>query len=135
MTPRSTSPSSNVAWTTPPSYNNSARFLVNHFLVKKLNNGETQFLESLHIVSGAGSGLLKGIFRTAMLLFTDDNRAPHPNAPATAQELKDLYLANYSARFNKLPKLAYFGKAMKTTRCHGDSFPQHAAVQFRGPSS
>ena len=67
--------------------------LVNHFLVKKLNNGETQFLESLHIVSGAGSGLLKGVFRTAMLLFTDDNRPPHPHAPASAPELKDLYLS------------------------------------------
>ena len=87
--------------------------LVNQYIVKKLNNGDIQFLDQLHIVSGAGSGLLKGIFRTAMLLFTDDNRAPHPNAPASAQELKDLYLANYAARFDKLHKLAYFGKSLE----------------------
>jgi len=87
--------------------------LVNHFLVDKLNNGDIEFLDQLHIVNGAQSGLLKGIFRTAMLLFTDDNRAPHPNAPASAPELKDLYLANYAARFVKLPKLAYYGKAME----------------------
>ena len=90
-----------------------ASLLVNHFLVHQLNNGEIQFLDQLHIVSGAGSGLLKGIFRTAMLLFTTNNRAPHPNAPASAQQLKDLYLANYAERFDKLPKLAYFGKALE----------------------
>ena len=84
--------------------------LVNQYIVKKLNNGETQFLDQLHITSGARSGLLKGIFRTAMLLFTDDNRAPHPNAPATAPELRALHEAT---RFDKLEKLAYFGKALE----------------------
>ena len=69
--------------------------LVNQYIVKKLNNGETQFLDQLHITSGARSGLLKGIFRTAMLLFTDDNRAPHPNAPASAPELRALH-TNYA---------------------------------------
>ena len=87
--------------------------LVNQYIVKKLNNGETQFLDQLHITSGARSGLLKGIFRTAMLLFTDDNRAPHPNAPASAPELRALHEANYAPRFDKLEKLAYFGKALE----------------------
>ena len=100
--------------------------LVNQYIVKKLNNGETQFLDQLHITSGARSGLLKGIFRTAMLLFTDDNRAPHPNAPATAPELRALHEAELRPRFDKLEKLAYFGKALED--CNGDSFPKFAAI-------
>ena len=97
--------------------------LVNQYIVKKLNNGETQFLDQLHITSGARSGLLKGIFRTAMLLFTDDNRAPHPNAPATAPELRALHEAELRPRGSiNWKNWRILEKLWKIAPLHGDSF-------------
>ena len=110
--------------------------LVNHFLVKKLNNGETQFLETLHIVSGAGSGLLKGVFRTAMLLFTDDNRASSPSRTSFSPRIERSVLGELLREVQQTAQTGVFWKSdERIRRCHGDSFPQHVAVQFRGPSS
>ena len=86
--------------------------------------GRAQFLDQLHITSGARSGLLKGSSErrcscspTTIGLLTLTHQLQHQSLGHCTKQMRP--------RFDKLEKLAYFWKSFgRLRRCNGDSFSE-----------